>query len=731
MSERDKANPNTEEESELLLEWILEEYRQPPAPEPHPAVQGSPARRIELTAEEIAAETAAGEFDSRPPVPRPATRPVRQPVHWGQVLDLHPARAAEPEPARPTETASAPEPAAEELPERDTYAPAGDYARPTPEPRPEKAAARTLSQRLMAPVVGLLAAAVVRRHQRTAHEDAARKQADQENARAEDIPAEAAARRWGAQIRPLRRRGRIAGGLCLPLLLLTYLWCAGVALPGFLGRAESFALVCLILELGVMLTAADVCTYGLTSLVKGHPGAETLVVLSCLASCADAVLVAAGRTECGIPFCGASALSAACMLWGMRLTCTGYRRSFRAVARGKQLWAVAAEPGLDQEGTALRSLPGDARGFVSRSLEDNLGDRAYRRAAPIFLVLSLLLALFAWSLGGGETPGRFVHILSACLSACAAFSGGLCFAMPFAAAALTLRRSGAALAGWTGCREVGKSRSTVVTDEDLFPQGSLTITGIRVVESLPENLVIAAAGSVMCASGSAAAPLFSRLMLRNGCSMQRVDNFTVHEGGGLVAMVNGQTVMVGSSGFMDLMGVRLPQSVREKNAVYAALSGSLAAIFSIEYKAADGVRGALLTLLHNDQPPYFAVRDFNITPLLITQKYRIFRDDLNFPAYADRYRVSAGEREAEVRPAALMTRGDLRSLSDVGRIGRRMYQAVRLGVLFALLSGGLGLAFMFLLCRAGAWDTATAANLLTFMLLWLIPQFLVLLGLKN
>ena len=42
-------------------------------------------------------------------------------------------------------------------------------------------------------------------------------------------------------------------------------------------------------------------------------------------------------------------------------------------------------------------------------------------------------------------------------------------------------------------------------------------------------------------------------MKKNGCALEQVDEFCCHEGGGLTAMINGEEVLCGSSGFMHLM----------------------------------------------------------------------------------------------------------------------------------------------------------------------------------
>ena len=141
------------------------------------------------------------------------------------------------------------------------------------------------------------------------------------------------------------------------------------------------------------------------------------------------------------------------------------------------------------------------------------------------------------------------------------FSASLACALPFAITARRLSYSGAAIAGWTGVRDIGKSSYVVITDSDVFPQGTVNISSIRVLEGSYSDKVISYTGSLIATSGSGLANPFIELIRKNGYSINRTENVEPHDGGGLTAMVNGETIMVGNTGFMNLMGIRVPQNI--------------------------------------------------------------------------------------------------------------------------------------------------------------------------
>ena len=127
----------------------------------------------------------------------------------------------------------------------------------------------------------------------------------------------------------------------------------------------------------------------------------------------------------------------------------------------------------------------------------------------------------------------------------------------------------------------------------------------------------------------------------------------------------------------------------------------------------------------------FAIRDFNITPLMIQQRFRMPTDGFDFPSFSERYRISAAEPSEGSPPAAVLTREGLGPLAEASERGRRLYRASRISVFISLLGSLTGLVLMFLLCLNASFDSATAGNMMTFMFLWLVPVLVVSFGLRR
>ena len=244
---------------------------------------------------------------------------------------------------------------------------------------------------------------------------------------------------------------------------------------------------------------------------------------------------------------------------------------------------------------------------------------------------------------------------------------------------------------------------------------------IAIGKNIPEK-VVSLAGSMIAASGSALSPAFAELMKQGKGSLLRVENFRCHEGGGLIAMVDGVEVYCGSASFMHLMGVHLPDMFKIKNCVYVSEGDTICGMFQMEYTPVDSVRDALYMLMRSDRHPVFAVRDFNITPQLLSVKYDIPTDGFDFPSFAQRYEISGAEPSEASKPAALVSREGLGAFVHLAEHAKGLYTRVRVSVMLSVMSTVIGMIVMFILSLTGQM-TVTAA--LSFLLVWLIPVLVI------
>ena len=598
--------------------------------------------------------------------------------------------------------------------EDEEYAAEGSEDMEPPGPR-RRFRRRDAAERQAGPVLGTLA--VLGYKLRRAMLAGEARAVEDEVEEGPEMPADRAAKYYAGSVSSLRLRFRLAAFMSVILCWISF----GLPCVGALGSdLKTTSLVCLALELTIVMLGLDIFTTGIMSLVRNRPGLWTMVSFSCIAAALDAVVsYAVGTAGWGLPFCGAAGLSMTFALWGALLTAKGLRLSVKAKELAEDPFCVSAETGVLEQGAALVKYKRSTEGWLRRCEEPDAAENLFSTLAPWLIAASLLLSAVAVAITKNWTS--FFRILAAISASTAPFAAFLSCAMPYAMMARRIFRSGAAVAGWPGIRDVGRAQRLVVTDTDLFPSDAVSIESIRILDGMKPQRVISAAGSLVSASGSGLAPAFVELMRKNGCSMLRVEDFCCHEGGGLTSLIEGIEVICGSAGFMRLMGIVIPQKLASRSSVFIAMNGILTGIFNIKYEPQGTVRAALAGLLHSRRDPLFAVRDFLVTPLMLRQKYRLPTDGFDFPPFARRYEVSGAEPGEDSQLSALLSREGLGSFVEVADCGRHAYLASALGAALSVVCAVVGIVLFFVMIVTGGAGAVSVSNVMTYMFLWLAP----------
>lgn len=532
----------------------------------------------------------------------------------------------------------------------------------------------------------------------------------------EEMPPEKASKFYSSHIQGLRLRTRIAFVLSLVLIYISY----GLPVGGAMNDVSVKSAVCLVLLLAVMLTGLDIITSGIMSLVSRKPHANSLIALSALFCVIDAFIIAGGMKTQGLPFCVIPALTISFSLLGSVMNCRSSRIVFNTVSSSRKPYTVTAETSVSGDGITLMKSRKDTKGFVRRTEEAGPDETVYSVMAPFLIAIVLLLSIVAAAVS--KSFSAFAHILSGIFVCAAPVAMLLTFPLPNFVSAKSLIRRGAAIAGWSGLYDLGKCHHMIITDSDVFPKDNVQISRVRIFSGLKPERVVSLAGSIIAASGSILAPAFADLMTRGKGSLLRVENFECHDGGGLIAMVDGIEVFCGSASFMHLMGVHLPEEYKFKNCIYISEGTAICGMFEMTYTPEESVRDALYTLMESERHPIFAVRDFNITPQLLSVKYDMATDGFDFPSYSERYEISGAEPSADSKPAALVSREGLGPFVDLAEHARSLYARIRICVMLSVLSTVIGIIMMFILSLSGALSVITA---LTYLLVWLIPVIII------
>ncbi len=314
------------------------------------------------------------------------------------------------------------------------------------------------------------------------------------------------------------------------------------------------------------------------------------------------------------------------------------------------------------------------------------------------------------------------------VTASASFSGLLCYSLPYCRLVKHLTPLGAAIAGWTGTVSTRRVYAMVLTDADLFSPGTISLNGIKIFGDFSVQKVISYTASVIRASGSNLEKCFYELLRSQGYSYHHVDNLLYKEEGGMEALIRKEHVLVGSAPFMEHMGVALPRGLRVRGAVFVALDGELAGIFALSYTPSEGTRTALHALSRSRLHSVLATRNFSITPDMLSRCFRISSRKMDYPPVQRRRELAETDGGHGDTILAVLCRAGLAPYAAAVLGACRLRTATLVSAILAVFGAVIGLLLAFYMAFSGAFFSLTPANLLVFLLLWLVPTLLISAG---
>ena len=415
---------------------------------------------------------------------------------------------------------------------------------------------------------------------------------------AEDIRGEFKARLNGVNI-------RMAITLILSLLgaSISVLPAIGVKLPDLI--SSGYGLLC---AHAVLLLAAVFTNF--TSVIRGF---FSIFILRSQIDSPAAVGVAAAIAQiiylCFIPaqadnsfiFAPAAIFALFCSLCGKRVLLSRVLKNFRLVAtsRAKQSAFVASEEDADKIAPEEIGDPVvccqksviNLRGYMHNALCEDPADTVCRIVAPVALAVAVIAGLVAWSLTSNMTT--VFNVVAGFGVACVPVAALLSTTLPLATLSRSLREMGAMVSGYNAVAEFSDVNAAVLTDEDLFPSGSIEMVSVKATGSRKINEVMMYAAALCVNTGGAFADVFDRLIEGRREDLPKTCSLVCRDGEGIVGSVDGSSVKIGTRELMKKDGcIDLPDNEFE---VKIIRSGSFPYYISI-----DGELCGICLLRHNN-----------------------------------------------------------------------------------------------------------------------------------
>lgn len=514
---------------------------------------------------------------------------------------------------------------------------------------------------------------------------------------------------------------QVAMFLCLVVILASVggavLYSAGMV-PESRMRLMVFGQI-LAMLVGALLGSQQILE-GLFDLFRGRFTLNTLLLITFLACCADAVLC---LQELRVPLCAAFTLEVFMSLWSVyqhRATETGMMDTLRKAVRLDSL--VKSENFYEGKPAFLRG-EGEVSDIMDTYQEVSGPERGQNIYAFISLLASVGVAVMAGLFHGLSMA---LQILSTTLLVAVPASFFVSYTRPMALLERRFHALGVVLCGWKGVKGLSGKALFPLKDEDLFPLGSTKMNGVKFYGDRNPEQTIAYAAALMRANGGVLAPIFDQLLTnRNGVRYQ-ARNIQFYPGGGIGGEVNSENVLMGSPEFLKELGVEIPESAIVKQAVYVAIGGSLSGLFAITYSRMK-LSAMGMTALNGCRKisPLILAQDFMMTAPFLKEKFGTSPRRAVFPIRADRDTLSAKAPADELPALALTTQEGLAPAAYAISGAFALRTASTLGLVIHILGGVIGILIMAALAALGNTELLEPVHILLYQLIWTVPGILV------
>ena len=517
------------------------------------------------------------------------------------------------------------------------------------------------------------------------------------------------------------------GKLQLAILLnvLIVLVCAGVTAMFAMGMVPENRLRLVIFSqvLAMLISAllgSHLMMDSVADILKGRFSVNTLLTITFAACFVDAVFC---LMELRVPCCAAFSLEMTMALWARLQRRNTEIAQMDTMRKAVRLHGIVRVEDYYEGMDGLLRTEADVDDFMETYSKPSNPEIVQNVFAVISLLACIAIAAFA-GLRHGLSMG--IQIFSTSLLVAVPASFFVSISRPMAILEQRLHMVGSVLCGWNGVIDLCGKAAFPLEDQDLFPQGSTKLNGVKFYGDRDPDTVVSYSTALITAAGGGLVPVFQQLLKSRDGLEHPVDNFQNYGGGGIGGEVCGEPVLLGSLNFLQDMGVEIPEGTMVNQAVYASIDGQLCAVYAISYAKMRSAAAGLVTLSgYSKLTPVMLCGDFMLTESFLRSKFDVKTRRIAFPTRDVRMELKKIQPEPDSPVLALTTREELVSAAYAVTGARALRNATKLGVTIHLIGGILGMLIMLVLAYLGNTELLTPVNILLYQLVWAVPGLLV------
>ncbi len=267
--------------------------------------------------------------------------------------------------------------------------------------------------------------------------------------------------------------------------------------------------------------------------------------------------------------------------------------------------------------------------FLRLSYEPDPSEEMAARIAPVTTIVALLFGIAYGCMTLDFAGGVTSFALTSCIGT--PMISLIVLNIPMKLLCRNALGAEAMISGYGAVQQFCDTNAIMVDVSQLYPPGTVTLSGMKVFRQSKLNDAMQAGAAVMYAVNGTMSYAFENIVQCKKEQLPRVESVVYEDERGLLAWVNKQRVLIGNRTLLEAHNIKVPPKELEdkylktgNRITYISISGELIAMFILSYRTDREIADGLRELEENGVSFVIRTIDPNVTKENIAEKFGLF-----------------------------------------------------------------------------------------------------------
>lgn len=276
-------------------------------------------------------------------------------------------------------------------------------------------------------------------------------------------------------------------------------------------------------------------------------------------------------------------------------------------------------------------------------------------------------------------------------------------ALPFARAVKKAYKAGAMLTGIKGANSLDMANAVTLTSSQLFPEGTLSLHDIKVLDSNRIDSTLIDAAAITSAIDSPLKDIFNSIAKTRPTEIPKADTIKYEERLGISGWIDNRRIFIGNRTLLEAHGISTPPMEVDRKIlrqgyfpVYLALDGKPCALLIVKYNVKREIAVRLQKLANIGVTFLIDSCDPNLTAEMVCDYFGLYSESVRvMGSLGSQLNRNATEKQEEFSSVAAH-RGSAVGLLEIFCVAGKLKSSVNIGaILHIILSSILILFFAY------------------------------------